>query len=151
MEEGQLLERVLPYFKKAGLDVDHIDQNDLAQIADALKENLVVLSQVEEYLGIFFDERFNIDDSAKTVLSDSSSREILQAILAVLETFPEMTVDAWPSLLHQLEEKTGKKGKNLLAPFRAAVTGKTRGPELAKTLPLIGRERMIKRLKMALS
>ena len=151
MEEGQLLERVLPYFKKAGLDVDHIDQNDLAQIADALKENLVVLSQVEEYLGIFFDERFNIDDGAKTVLSDSSCREILQAILAVLETFPEMTVDAWPSLLHQLEEKTGKKGKNLLAPFRAAVTGKTRGPELAKTLPLIGKERMVKRLKMALS
>jgi len=49
-----------------------------------------------------------------------------------------------------MEEKTGKKGKNLLAPFRAAVTGKTRGPELARTLPLIGKERIINRLKLAL-
>jgi len=49
-----------------------------------------------------------------------------------------------------MEEKTGKKGKNLLQPFRAAVTGKTRGPELAKTLPLIGKERIINRLKLAL-
>ena len=33
--------------------------------------------------------------------------------------------------------------------FRAAVTGKTRGPELARTLPLIGKERIVKRIKMA--
>jgi glutamyl/glutaminyl-tRNA synthetase len=42
------------------------------------------------------------------------------------------------------------KGKGLFAPFRAGVTGKTKGPELAKTLPLLGKERIIKRLKMAL-
>ncbi len=62
-----------------------------------------------------------------------------------------MTADVWSSLLSQLEERTGKKGKNLLAPFRAAITGKTRGPELAKTLPLIGRERIINRLKLAIA
>jgi glutamyl/glutaminyl-tRNA synthetase len=49
-----------------------------------------------------------------------------------------------------LEKKTGQKGKGLYAPLRAAITGKTRGPELAKTLPLLGKERIIQRLKMAL-
>lgn len=150
-EDGQLLELLLPYVEKAGLPVDHIDRHYLTQIAAVLKENLVVLSQVEEYVGIFFDEKFAFEDGAKTLLSDVNHRETLQSVLAVLETFPEMTADAWPSLLSQLEERTGKKGKNLLAPFRAAVTGKTRGPELARTLPLIGRERMINRLKMAIA
>jgi nondiscriminating glutamyl-tRNA synthetase len=49
-----------------------------------------------------------------------------------------------------LEKRTGRKGKELYAPLRAAVTGKTKGPELVKTLPLLGKERMIRRIKMAL-
>ena len=150
-EEGHLLEALFPYIEKAGLQVDQIDRHYLTQIAAVLKENLVVLSQVEEYLGIFFDEKFAFEDGAKTVLSDSNNRETLQTILAVLEAFPDTTSNAWPSLLTQLEERTGKKRKNLLAPFRAAITGKTRGPELARTLSLVGGERMIKRLKMALA
>ncbi|OGP56876.1 MAG: glutamate--tRNA ligase [Deltaproteobacteria bacterium RBG_13_52_11b] len=150
-EDGQLLELFLPYVEKAGLTVTQMDPGYLCQVAGALKDNLVILSQVGEYLGIFFDEKFAFEDGAKTLLSDVNHRETLRSVLAVLETFPEMTADAWPSLLSQLEERTGKKGKNLLAPFRAAITGKTRGPELARTLPLIGRERMINRLKLAIA
>jgi nondiscriminating glutamyl-tRNA synthetase len=61
-----------------------------------------------------------------------------------------MEMDEQPSLLSQLEKRTGRKGKELYSPLRAAVTGKTKGPELAKTLPLLGKERIIKRIKMAL-
>jgi nondiscriminating glutamyl-tRNA synthetase len=68
----------------------------------------------------------------------------------VLEVSPEITPDTVSSLLSQLEEKTGQRGKDLYAPLRAAITGKTKGPELTKTLPLLGKERIIKRLKMAL-
>jgi nondiscriminating glutamyl-tRNA synthetase len=68
----------------------------------------------------------------------------------VLEVSPEITPDTVSSLLSQLEEKTGQRGKDLYAPLRAAITGKTKGPELARTLPLLGKERIIKRLKMAL-
>ena len=38
-------------------------------------------------------------------------------------------------MLTRLEEKTGRKGKALYAPLRAAVTGKIKGPELVKTPP----------------
>jgi glutamyl-tRNA synthetase len=101
--------------------------------------------------GIFFGDKFSMQRRAKTILSDPLHREILQAVLNLLEALPEMTSDAWPSLLTQLEEKTGGKKKDLYSSLRAAITGKTRGPELAKTLPLLGRERIIQRLKMALA
>jgi nondiscriminating glutamyl-tRNA synthetase len=67
-----------------------------------------------------------------------------------LEDSSEIISDEQSSLLSQLEKKTGHKGKDLYAPLRAGVTGKTKGPELVKTLPLLGRERIIRRLKMAL-
>lgn len=147
----QLSELLLPYFQKAGLPVDQIGHDRLAEIADAVKDNLVVLSQIEEYLGIFFDERFSFEEGAKAILKAPKNRETVRSVLQVLEGAPEITTDGQPSLHSLLEEKTGRKGKDLYAPFRAGITGKTRGPELAKTFPLLGRERMIRRLKMALA
>ena len=150
-EETQLCELLLPYLQKEGLPLAQMDRHSLAKILGVLKENLITLSQIEEYLGIFFDEKFCFEDGAKTILLDSTHRETLRAILSVLEVSLEIESESWPSLLSQLEEKTGQRGKGLFAPLRAGVTGKTKGPELAKTLPLLGKERIVKRLKMALS
>jgi glutamyl-tRNA synthetase len=149
-EEPQLSEILIPYFRKAGLRIDQMDRQWLNQISGVLKENLVILSQVEEYLGIFFDEKFFFEEGAKTILLDPRNRETLRSVLSILEDPSEITSDGQISLLTQLEKKTKRKGKDLYAPLRAAVTGKTKGPELVKTLPLLGKERIIKRLKMAL-
>jgi nondiscriminating glutamyl-tRNA synthetase len=149
-DEEQLSEMLLPHLINAGISINHVDQNRLIQITGVLKENLVVLSQVEEYLGIFFDEKFSFNEAARTVLSDSKSRETLHQALNVMESLPGITIEGWPPLLSQLEEKTGRRGKDLFSPLRAALTGMTKGPELAKTLPLIGKERIVERLKMAL-
>ncbi len=149
-EEGPLAEALVPYLEKAGIQIDQIDRQWLNQIFGILKENLVVLSQVQEYLGIFFDEKFFFEEGAQTLLSDPKNRETLRSVLKVLEDSQETTLDEPSSLLPQLEKKTECKGKDLYAPLRAAVTGKTKGPELVKTLPLLGRERIIRRIKMAL-
>jgi glutamyl-tRNA synthetase len=149
-EEPQISEILIPYLRKAGLRIDQMDRPWLNQISGVLKENLVILSQVEEYLGIFFDEKFFFEEGAKTILLDPRNRETLRSVLSILEDPSEITSDGQISLLTQLEKKTKRKGKDLYAPLRAAVTGKTKGPELVKTLPLLGKERIIKRLKMAL-
>ena len=149
-DDKDLSQRVLPYLEKAGLPVRRIDSPYLAKVISVLKENLVVLSQIGEYLGIFFDEKFYFEDDARAILLDPDNRKTLENVLEVVKVTPEMTDDGWRSLVSLMEKKTGKKGKGLLAPFRAAATGKTKGPELARTLPLLGRERIVKRLEMAL-
>jgi len=149
-EEDRLSEQVTRYLERTGLKIDEMDRNSLHPIVGVLKENLVVLSQIEEYLGIFFDEKFSFESGARSILLDAGNRETLQIVLNVLEEFPEINSDTWPSLLSKLEEKTGRRGKGLYAPLRAAATGMMKGPELAKTLPLLGKERIIKRVKMAL-
>jgi nondiscriminating glutamyl-tRNA synthetase len=147
-EDDQLSELLLPYLEKAGLT--QVDRQTLHQIAGLLKENLVRLSQVEEYLGIFFDEKFLFEDGAKNLLLDHRNRETLRIVFNLLEATFEIRADAWPSLFTQLEKKAGCKGKDLYAPLRAGITGKMKGPELIKTLSLLGKERIIRRLKMAL-
>jgi len=148
--EDRLTHLLLPFIEKAGISLDQVDQNYLTQLSKVLKENLTLLSQVEQYLGIFFDEKFSFEDEAKAILSDSKNRELIQRVLDLLITNPAIEPEAWPSFLTQLEKKLGVEGKNFYGPLRAAITGKMRGPELAKTLPLLESEKIIRRLKMAL-
>jgi glutamyl-tRNA synthetase len=52
----------------------------------------------------------------------------------------------WKSWTQAVGAATGTKGKTLFMPLRLALTGLEHGPELAALLPLIGRDRALKRL-----
>lgn len=55
-------------------------------------------------------------------------------------------IETWGVWTNAVKEKTGAKGKELFMPLRLALTGKNHGPELKYLLPLIGREKAMKRL-----
>ncbi|MDO1559713.1 glutamate--tRNA ligase [Brevundimonas sp. 2R-24] len=59
------------------------------------------------------------------------------------QTLDETSWGAWTATV---KEATGAKGKGLFMPLRQALTGDDHGPELAALAPLIGRERILKRL-----
>jgi glutamyl-tRNA synthetase len=59
------------------------------------------------------------------------------------------TIDggAWSAWTEAVKAETGAKGKALFQPLRLALTGQTHGPEMAALIPLIGRERILARLR----
>ncbi len=61
---------------------------------------------------------------------------------------PGGTLDggSWALWTGALKEATGRKGRDLFLPLRLALTGVDHGPELARLLPLIGRDKALKRL-----
>jgi glutamyl-tRNA synthetase len=68
-----------------------------------------------------------------------------------LETLPAEPWDAqtFAAWTKELKEKTGRGGKKLFMPIRLALTGEAHGPELAPLLPLMGRDRVAHRLRLA--
>ncbi len=62
---------------------------------------------------------------------------------------PEGRLDgsSWGTWTHAVKATTGRKGRELFLPLRLALTGLDHGPELARLLPLIGRERALSRLE----
>ena len=54
---------------------------------------------------------------------------------------------SWGTWTGAIKAATGRKGKELFLPLRLALTGLDHGPELARLLPLIGRERALERLR----
>ena len=55
--------------------------------------------------------------------------------------------DTWGQWIKKIKKETGRAGVELFMPLRLAITGFQHGPELQKLLPVIGREKVISRLK----
>ncbi len=55
--------------------------------------------------------------------------------------------ETWKSWTQTVQKTTGKRGKELFMPLRLALTGLDHGPELKVLLPLIGRDRALRRLR----
>ncbi len=53
----------------------------------------------------------------------------------------------WHALTAALKAKSGRTGKALFLPLRQALTGLDHGPDMAALLPLIGRDRAVRRLR----
>ncbi|HKP27246.1 MAG TPA: glutamate--tRNA ligase [Dongiaceae bacterium] len=57
------------------------------------------------------------------------------------------STETWSAWTNAVKNATGRKGKELFMPLRQALTASDHGPELKLLLPLIGRDRALKRLK----
>lgn len=71
-----------------------------------------------------------------------------ELLRAAAETLPlELDEPAFAAWTAGLRTRTGRKGKALFQPLRLALTAREHGPELKHLLPLIGRERALRRLR----
>lgn len=72
------------------------------------------------------------------------------AIVAFEQAVPagsEPTLETWGQFTGAVKEATGAKGGALFKPLRQALTGRDAGPDMAALLPLIGRDRILERLR----
>lgn len=84
-----------------------------------------------------------VNGPIKPVIEDPTFTDAAASVLPS-DPWDETT---WGNWTKAVKEKTGASGKALFMPLRLALTGLEHGPELKALLPLIGRERVIKRLK----
>lgn len=77
------------------------------------------------------------------VVTDAAFADTAASLLPA-EPFDATTWKSWTSAV---AAATGAKGKALFMPLRQALTAQDHGPELAALLPLIGRDKALRRLK----
>ncbi len=105
---------------------------------NAVRGNVEKLSDTKAW-----DDIINLN--IKPEISDHD-REFVQTTVPLLpdEPWDNTTWKAWTDAI---KASSGRSGKALFMPLRLALTGLDHGPELAALLPLIGRERVLQRLR----
>ena len=95
---------------------------------DIVRENVDTLNDLSVWWNIF-------SKGAEPVI-DANDQEFIEKAMSIIQAAPfdEYTWSKWTEEVKQL---TGRKGKQLFMPLRLALTGKERGPDMAKVLPLL--------------
>ena len=137
----------------AGLNQKIVHMLPYAAVADRLppavtqaawpvvQPNLATVAEAADWAPVLAGE------IATPPLSDED-RAYLAIAVAVLADL-DWATDPWQALTATLKGLTGRKGKPLFLPLRLALTGVDHGPDMARLLPLIGRERALDRLRQA--
>lgn len=102
----------------------------------AVRGNLARLAEAREWWQV-------VEGPVETLVADQAFAATAASLLPA-EPFDQTT---WKSWTQAVAAATGAKGKALFMPLRQALTGRDHGPELAALLPLIGRDKALKRLK----
>ena len=144
-----LIELLSPFLKEAGYDPNLLDHTWLHHVVDAVKDNIVTLNDIGGYIDMFVDEKYHVSGEAAEILRGNTAADILNALHEVLTQTDISRENFYATLINSIREKTGLKAKSIFMPLRAAVTGRTSGPELEKIFSILGKESILKRLEQA--
>ena len=141
------LDRDLPASVKRPLS-----ENYVCQIMPLLQERSKILAEISQLGDFFFLEEIGYD--ASLLLSDGldarSATQAIEIALQKLEAAKAWDVSSLESILRplaaELELSTGK----FFGLVRVATTGRTAAPPLFQTMIVLGKERCLKRLAIAL-
>jgi glutamyl-tRNA synthetase len=85
----------------------------------------------------------------KVIRNDPAAHTLLRSAIARFETSP-WTTDVLHGATLELGEPLGMALRKSQAPIRCAVTGTSVGPPLFESMELLGREKVLQRLRDAL-
>lgn len=154
------LERItnlcIPYLRDAGLvPKDELTQRDfeyLVKVIEAIRGNLVVLSEVSAYAKIFL-ATYEVEPEAEEWLKNPNVPEVLSALLGLLHERGELDFEGGREvmgLMREVGKQVGAKGKDLFMPIRVGLTGSVRGPELPYVFNILSKDEAISRLEKAI-
>lgn len=152
---GKLTELCMPYLKKAKLTRGPISEKmfkKLEQILSVVRPNLVTLTQCVEYMSIFLKDVLEITDpGAQEMLKKEYVPNLFKVLHEMFSSIDTITIEKVKELFSNAQKAAGVSSKNFYMPIRAALTGMLEGPELVDVIPLLDKEKILKRLSVTIS
>jgi len=142
----KLLTLIKPFLNK-DYDISNLSDVWLKDVLEAIRGNLEVLSDIKEWFPIFYNETINYDDDCKDIIKQDINQTLINSLLSNIEKVDTLNHDSYNIIMKAVMEETQLKGKKLFMPVRVLITGKTKGVDLDKTMELIGKKRLIARIK----
>ena len=152
VERSEMAKLALPYLVEAKLVEENPSEEKLAWVEELVslyQPQMSYAGEIVELSSLFFNDTLSLDDAAKEVLAGETVSQVLEAFaknISELEVFEAAEIKA---CIKAVQKETGVKGKNLFMPIRVAVSGQMHGPELAETIMLLGKEKVLDHIKQA--
>ncbi len=127
--------------------------NDLTQekqllIIKAVKNGMELTTDASELITLFMQKVEVEEDEAKEIFATDDYKAVKESAVKVLSSFDkEITLDNYKEITKLIQTDSQRKGKALFMSLRVALTGRSHGPELSYLFPVLGKEKLLERLK----
>lgn len=144
-----LAARIKPIYTQAGF---RVDDGTLLKVTPLIRERLVTLDDCLAFGGFFFleDVNPNLQELIAKGLDAGQSAEIARKSYEILAALPELTHSAAEPPMRAYVEQGGHNVNQVFGILRVAATGQKVSPPLFESMEIIGREKVLKRLKNAI-
>lgn len=148
MTNEDLSARIKPYFAEAGLPVN---DEALLKVTPLIRERLVTLDDCLTFASFFFQENVepNPADLIAKGLDARQSAEIARKTFEILSGLPDVTHTVAEPPMRAYVEGSGLNAGQVFGILRVAVTGQKVSPPLFESMEIIGRGKVLGRLKKA--
>lgn len=148
-----VIDLALPHLIEAGKIPKDADEETLAWAKELIalyQEQLHYGAEIVNLTELFFKDEITYDEEAQKILNEEQVVEVLQVLADKLIHLDDFVEENIKEQIKATQKETKQRGKKLFMPIRVATTGQTHGPELPKTLELLGKDIVIKRLDQVL-
>ena len=156
LPEDDFAARALPFLQRAGLVAGPATpaQSELLRaLVPLVQSRVALLSELPALVGFAFvaEEDFSVEPSAAAKALVPTNAPVLLAAADALESLDDWTASAVQAAVDGalLEGGLGLKRGKAYLPLRAAVSGAAVSPPLPESMALLGRERVLRRLRAA--
>jgi len=149
LRTDDLAARIKPYFLREGIAVDDAK---LLKIIPLIRERLVTLDDCLHFAAWFFKETVEpkpADLVAKN-LTAAQSVDIARQAYKILAALPDITPATAEPPLRLLVEQLGLSPNQVFGILRVAVTGQTVSPPLFESMEIVGKKKVLERVKKAI-
>ena len=153
MEPVEIIKLLRPFLMKEGLiGEDTIpDEVWMSKVIVSLRERCRTLVEMASAARYFFMDDVETDPEAAKKFLVPGNKEILELVLQGIETLKDLSHDSVDAIFKSIVGGKGLKLGQVAQPVRVALTGRTVSPGIFEVIEILGKEKVIHRLKQAIS
>jgi glutamyl-tRNA synthetase len=153
LSHEDLLRKIMP-FLESGLPKEikrPISKAYVSLFLPLIRERINTLAEAAKYADFFFLDKLEYDASLLMgkKMSAATTLRALKAAQEKLSSLESFSHDLLEGALRSLAEELRLKAGQLFNPLRVAITGRTAAPPLFETMVVLGKERCLKRIRVA--
>jgi len=146
-ELDELVQMVRPFMEAKGYAIT--DQDHLRNVVFSLRERVKTLVEMAEQSAFYFSNEITYEKRASDKFLNKEALPLFEEVLQVLSNENVLDRASSHRLIHQLSEGRGEPLVKIAQPLRVALTGKSASPPLDEVMEILGKEKVIQRLKKA--
>ncbi len=151
MDQKEIIDRLKPYLIIDGLIKEDtvLDKAWMEKVIASLKERCRTLTEFSSAARYFFSDDVETDPEAAKKFLIPANRGVLEDVLKGLEAIPSFSETDIDGLFREIMAGRGIRMGQVAQPVRVALTGRTVSPGIFEVIDILGRDRVLRRLRTA--